>query len=130
MVGAGGNVKLRIAGRLATGASSELSPTLLTAASAFRIEVDGINGINGGTTETPYAASLGNLSHVNALILAANGTLDVGSGSNLLGAFAAQSINVQTLVNTAYQSGFPVCAGSCDDGNPCTTDGCGTGGRE
>lgn len=129
VVGANGaGVELRIAGRLTMGVGAEIEPALLQTASKFRIEVNGINGTTGGLSETPAAASIGNFAELNALVLVPNGTLDLGTSSSLTGAFAAKDINVRALSNATFQNGFPTCADSCDDGNPCTTDGCGTGG--
>lgn len=123
-----GPVEVRIADRLSTGFLSEIEPSLFHSAESLRIEVNGTNGGTGKPTDTPPAADLGRSSKVSALLFVPNGTLDIGVGAVATGAFAARDINVRSLATTVFQDGFPVCSGSCDDGNPCTTDGCGTGG--
>lgn len=121
-------VDIRISGRLSTSSGSSIEPLLLQSAKNLRVEVSGINGSTGAPTESPPAAAVGDSSKIRGLVLVPNGTLDVGAGASLTGAFAGRDINLRPLSNVLFQDGFATCSGSCDDGNPCTTDGCGTGG--
>jgi alpha-tubulin suppressor-like RCC1 family protein len=63
---------------------------------------------------------------VTALILVPNGTLSMGTGSTATGAFMARDIDVGGAgAKIVFQDGFAACSvAACDDGNPCTVDGC------
>ena len=86
--------QLHIAGRLSLldrdriGAAAGVS----LAAGDVQIEVAGRNGASGSLTDSPKAVSLGNSDVLSALILAPNGTLQVGQRATLVGAFAARDV--------------------------------------
>jgi hypothetical protein len=121
-------VKVLIAGRLSAGKSAKiLAPLLL--ASKVRIEVSGIDGAGGTLGASPVAASFGQDSSVQALMLVPNGTLSFAKDVTAVGAFTANDIDVGPLSHVTWQTGITsTCPISCDDANPCTTDACGSNG--
>ena len=123
-----GSVQIRVAGRLSTSSGSFIgaaSGTTLTARD-LHVEISGQNGTTGALGATPPAASLGTGNVVTALILVPNGTLSMGTGIVATGAFMARDLDVGGAgARIVFQDGFAACTGAgCDDGNPCTVDGC------
>jgi RHS repeat-associated protein len=131
-----GTVQILIANRLNAGSGFFIGPasgTTLTAKD-IRVEVSGVNGSDGALGSSPKAAALGSNGSIRALVLAPNGTLSFASGICAWGAFLARDIDVgSSSAAYAFEDGFPnagpTCTpASCDDGNPCTVDSCGTNG--
>ena len=119
-----GGTDVRIAGTLATGATARISPLQPDdiwqdgwgpavpcrrrgAASQLSVSVGGHDGTSGAPT---LAATLGPWSSVEALIFAPNGTLSVGDGATLTGAFAGFDVKVGNQANIAYESGLSASA--------------------
>jgi len=65
-------VELRIAGKLTLGTGASLETAVGQPASKFRVEVDGLNGTTGALTDTPAAATVGDLGEIEGLFLVAN----------------------------------------------------------
>jgi len=125
-------VQLRVAGRV-TGRLSTLARVFVGAAAGatlaagdIRIEVSGKNGTGGGLTETPKAATFGNDASILGVILAPNGTLQMGQRNIVTGALVGRDVYVDIDSKVNLQSGVAVlkCAQFCNDGNPCTKDTC------
>jgi hypothetical protein len=131
-----GAVQIHIAGRLSTssGAFVGAAPGVNLTAGGIRIEVSGQNGTTGALGATPAAAAFGTGNNVTALVLVPNGTLLFGTGAIATGAFMGRDVDLGGAgAQISYQDGFsnggPTCVpASCDDGNPCTVDSCGSNG--
>jgi RHS repeat-associated protein len=131
-----GAVQIHIAGRLSTssGVCINAASGVKLTASGIRIEVSGQNGTTGALGATPAAAAFGSGNNVTALVLVPNGTLVFGTYAVATGAFMGRDVDVGgTGTKIVYQDGFPntvtTCSPpSCDDGNPCTVDSCGSNG--
>jgi YD repeat-containing protein len=129
-----GAVQIHVAGRVSTSSGAIIGPAsgVTLTASGIRIEVSGQNGTTGALTATPPAASFGTGNNVTALILVPNGSLVFGTGAVATGAFMGRDVDLGGSGTTiTYQDGFPnggCTAQSCDDGNACTVDTCGTNG--
>jgi hypothetical protein len=122
-----GPVKLLVSGKFSTGNSVQVKGQGVNA--PVRIEVSGVDGTNGTLGEQPVAASIGQSTIINALILSPNGTMTFGSSVVATGAFAARDIDVASSAKIVFKDGITAtCPLSCDDGNPCTVDACAGGG--
>lgn len=113
-----GGADVRIAGSLATGNGSRLSPLepedgwydgwgpnphcQRQPASQLSISVSGYDGPGG----TPPAVSLGEGTGVDALLFAPRGTLSLKARTSATGAYAALDITIDDLATVAYESGF------------------------
>lgn len=123
-----GAVVVRISGRLTGLDRSHIvaasGTTLL--ASDIRLEVSGSNGGAGTPAATPAAAGIGNDAELKGLLLAPNGTIQIGQRTSVTGALAARDVNLNIDARVTFQSGFQgtACPSSCDDGNPCKVDVC------
>jgi hypothetical protein len=129
-----GAVQIHVAGRLAAkngvfiGGAAGAGLT----ARGIRLEVSGPNGGDGSMGASPKAVAFGRDTRLTALVLVPNGTLLLGDDSDATGAFFARDVDVGgSGSHVLFQDGFPAVSGpptcaasSCDDGNPCTTDGC------
>ena len=128
-----GTVQIHVAGRFTSSSGAFVgaaSGVTLTAA-GIRIEVSGINGTTGTLTATPPAAGFGTGNTVTALMLVPNGTLSFGTGAVAKGAFLGRDVDIGgSGAQFTFQDGFPnpCTVAACDDGNPCTNDGCGASG--
>jgi RHS repeat-associated protein len=123
--------EVRVQGRLDAGQDTFVGVVAAgLSAEDARVEVNGSNGGNGGPTAGPEAASFGQSSEVRALVLVPSGTLRVHNHSQIKGAFFGRHVELKEHVNATFEDGFfggAVCAGGCDDGNPCTVDSCDAG---
>ncbi len=114
-----GGADVRIAGTLATGQGTELSPLQPEdgwndgwgpdphcqhqPASQLSLSVFGYDAGSG----TPLAASVGSRSHIAAVLIAPHGTLSLASGVAATGAFAAFDIGVADQVQVSLEGALP-----------------------
>lgn len=107
-----GSVLLLVADGLQAlpGSHLEVAPGL--SASDLRIEVFGGNGGAGGPLDLPYSVDVGDSSVVQALIIASQGTLSLGAGTNAVGAFAARDIDIGANAVLNYEDGITPLSGS------------------
>ena len=124
---------LRLSGQLLVQQNAIVSAAFAGAtAKDLSVHVHGADGDGSGSTcggETgPGAVSVVQNGLVRGLVLAPNGTADTYQNGTIKGAVGARQIHVRQNGLITWEDGLRggTC-GSCDDGNPCTTDACSSG---
>src|SRR5207244_4187382 len=120
------NTQIRIAGAFSLSQNVSVTPAKGSGLTAGALVVEALaaNGANG----TVPAAAFQN-AQIQGLVVAPNGRIVVAQNAAVLGAFAAQDVEIQQNGVVTWQDGFSSSGscGSCDDQNPCTLDGCVSG---
>lgn len=91
-----GSCEVRVAGRLSVGNNCTISPISGAQLDAGELQffIVGMNGSTGALDATPKAVGIGNNCNIQARLIAPNGTLELGNGSNVQGVLVAKWLDI------------------------------------